>query len=53
MRPVETIPEMGGGRIRENDRGMNSSMIHLIYCENLYKCHNVSLPNRTIKIINK
>jgi hypothetical protein len=21
MRPVETIPEMGGGRIKENDRG--------------------------------
>jgi hypothetical protein len=29
MRPVETIP---GGRIKENDGEVNSSMIYLIYC---------------------
>jgi hypothetical protein len=28
MRFVETIPVMGGGRKKENDRGMNSIMIY-------------------------
>jgi hypothetical protein len=28
---------------------MNSSMIHLIHCKNLCKCHNVRPPNTTIK----
>jgi hypothetical protein len=32
MRPVETIPGMGGGKIKENDEGVNSSMIYLLYC---------------------
>jgi hypothetical protein len=27
IRTVETILGMGGGRIKENDRGVNSSMI--------------------------
>jgi hypothetical protein len=31
LRPVETIPRMGGGEIKENGGGMNSSMIYLIY----------------------
>jgi hypothetical protein len=31
MSPVETIPGMGGGRIKENDGGVNSTMIYLIY----------------------
>jgi hypothetical protein len=26
MRPVETIPEIGGGGIKENNGGMNSTM---------------------------
>jgi hypothetical protein len=38
IRPVETIPEMRGGGIKENDRGVNSTMI---YCQNFCKCHNV------------
>jgi hypothetical protein len=38
MRPVETIPGMGGERIKENDGGLNSTMI---YCKDLCKCHNV------------
>jgi hypothetical protein len=30
--PVETIPGIGGsGKIKENNRGVNSNMIHLIY----------------------
>jgi hypothetical protein len=31
MRPAETIPGMGGGGVRENDREGESSMI---YCKN-------------------
>jgi hypothetical protein len=38
IRPVETIPGMGGGGIKENDGGMNSTMI---YFKNFYKYHNV------------
>jgi hypothetical protein len=41
MRPVETIPGMGGGRIQENDGRGELSMIYLTYCKNFYKCHNV------------
>jgi hypothetical protein len=32
----------------QNDGGVNSTMIYLIYCKNLCKCHNVS-PSSTIK----
>jgi hypothetical protein len=38
MRPVETVPGMGGGGIKENDGGVNSTMIYL---KKFYKCHNV------------
>jgi hypothetical protein len=44
MRPVETIPEMGVGEIKENDgQGeYNCDIIqeHLYY-KNIYKCNNV------------
>jgi hypothetical protein len=36
MRPVETIPGMRGGRIKENDGGGEFNMI---YCKNFCKCH--------------
>jgi hypothetical protein len=36
-RPVQTTPGMGG-RIKENDGGVNSTMI---YYKNFCKCHNV------------
>jgi hypothetical protein len=36
MTPVETIPGMGGGKIKEE---VNSSMMYLIYCMNFCKCH--------------
>jgi hypothetical protein len=42
LRPVETIPGMGGGRIKENDRGMNSTMF---CCKNFGKCFNYSHSN--------
>jgi hypothetical protein len=38
VRPVETLPGMGGGEIMENDGGVNSAMI---YSKNFSKCHNV------------
>jgi hypothetical protein len=39
-RSDETIPGMGGERIKENDGGMNSAMV---YYKNFCKCHNVPL----------
>jgi hypothetical protein len=46
MRPVETIPGMGGKKegLRRMVEGVNSSMIYLIYCKNLCKCHNIPHP---------
>jgi hypothetical protein len=38
MRPVQTLPGMGGDEIKENDGGVNST---LIYCRNVCKCHSV------------
>jgi hypothetical protein len=37
----ETTPGKGGKGIKENDGGLNSSMIHLVNCKNFYKLHNV------------
>jgi hypothetical protein len=42
IRPVETIPGMWGGRIKENDGVVNSSRI---YCKNFCKYHNVPQHN--------
>jgi hypothetical protein len=39
MRPVETIPGMEERGRKENDEGVNSTMI---YCKNFCNCHNVS-----------
>jgi hypothetical protein len=50
MRPVETIPGMGGG-IKENDgRG---KFKYDIFEKNFCKCNNVPLPSATIKNIKK
>jgi hypothetical protein len=38
MKPIETIPGMEEGGIKENDEGMNLIMI---YCKNFCKCHSV------------
>jgi hypothetical protein len=38
MRPLETIPGMVGRGIKEDDGGVNSTMI---CCKNFSKCHNV------------
>jgi hypothetical protein len=42
MRPVKTIPGMEKRRVKENNGGVNSTMIYLIYCKNYYKCLNVT-----------
>jgi hypothetical protein len=47
--PVETVPGMQMGEIKESNGGVNSSMIYLICCKNLCKCHNVPPPSTTIK----
>jgi hypothetical protein len=49
--PVQTIPGNEAGRgvgERRMVERVNSRMIHLKYCENFCKCHNVPPPN-TIK----
>jgi hypothetical protein len=38
MRPIETIPGMEGGKIKNNDGGANSTKI---YYKNFCKCCNV------------
>jgi hypothetical protein len=43
MIPVETVAGMRGGGWRAVE-GVNSSMIYLVYCKNLCKCHNVPHP---------
>jgi hypothetical protein len=49
MIPVETLLGIGeGGDKRRVVDGVNSIMIYLIHCKNLYKCHNVPPPS-TIK----
>jgi hypothetical protein len=40
MRPVETIPGVGGEGIKEKDGRVNSTMI---YCKNFCKCHNAPI----------
>jgi hypothetical protein len=42
LRPVETIPGMGGKGIKKNDGRVNSTMI---YCKNFGKCHMYSQYN--------
>jgi hypothetical protein len=44
MRPVETVPGMGGEGIKENDGGVNSMMI---YCKNFCKMSQCT-PSPTI-----
>jgi hypothetical protein len=49
MRPVETIPEMGKMWIKENDGGVNSTMIYLIQCKNFYKCQCTPTQHNKLK----
>jgi hypothetical protein len=35
--------------IKENDGGVNSSIMYLTYCKNFCKCHNVPSARTTIK----
>jgi hypothetical protein len=49
LKNVESVPGMGGGKIKESDGGVNSTMI---YCKNFCKCHSVT-PSTTIKQFKK
>jgi hypothetical protein len=49
MRPAETIIGIRGGGIKENDGGVNSTVIYLIYCKNVCKYYSVPPPSTTIK----
>jgi hypothetical protein len=54
MIPVETVPGIrGGGAKGEWWRGRNSSLIYLIHCKNLCKCHSVPPPSTSVKEKNK
>jgi hypothetical protein len=48
MRPVETILVMERWGYKESD-GEGEFKMYLICCKNFCKCHNVPLPNITIK----
>jgi hypothetical protein len=49
MIPVETIQGIEGGEQRRTVEGINSSVIYLVCCKKLCKCHNVPSPTTTIK----
>jgi hypothetical protein len=38
---IATVPGIREGRIGESIVGVNSSMIYLMQCKNLWKCYNV------------
>jgi hypothetical protein len=50
MIPVETVPGIGGGGIKENGGGGEFSMIYLMYCKNFGKCHNTPTQHNSKKI---
>jgi hypothetical protein len=42
MRPVDTVPGIGRGEMKESSGGgLNLSMIYFIHCKNLCKCYSV------------
>jgi hypothetical protein len=48
MITVGTVLGMGDEGIKENDGGVNSNAIYLIYHKNFCKCHNIPPPCTTI-----
>jgi hypothetical protein len=48
MIAVETVPGIWGLGIKRAKKGMNSSVIYLMYSKNLCKCHSAP-PSSTIK----
>jgi hypothetical protein len=46
---TESILGIGGQGIKESIGRVSSSVIYLIHCKNLCKCHNVPPPSTTIK----
>jgi hypothetical protein len=48
MIPVETVPGIREGRMKERVKGVNSNMRYLIHCKKPCTCHNVSPSSTTI-----
>jgi hypothetical protein len=48
MIPVETVPGIGRGGMKESSGGVNSSIIYLIHCKNLCKYYSVPSPSTII-----
>jgi hypothetical protein len=58
MRPVQTVPEMGGGRIKENDGGSDDVIVRTFVNVTMYPQHNkkvdiIHLTHRRKKKENK
>jgi hypothetical protein len=49
MIPIQIIPGMRGWGIKENDGGLNSSVIYLIHCRIFCKFHNEPPPSPIFK----
>jgi hypothetical protein len=47
--PVETVPRIRGEGMKESGGEGEYSMIYLIHCKNLCKCHNVPPTSTIIK----
>jgi hypothetical protein len=49
MIPVETVPGIEGGGMKESNGGGGSIMMYLIYYKKLCNCYSVPTPRTTIK----
>jgi hypothetical protein len=47
--PVETVPGIWEGGIKEQVEEVNSSMAYMTHCKNLCKCHKVPPTSTTTK----
>jgi hypothetical protein len=46
---LKLFQEWWGVEIKENNGGVNSNMVYLIYYKSICKCYSVSPPSPTIK----
>jgi hypothetical protein len=53
MIPVETIPEIGGGRIKESSGGVNSNIIYLVHCKNLWPPPSTTIKGKKVNELKK
>jgi hypothetical protein len=50
---LKLFQELGVRGMNDNGGGVNSSIMYLIHCKNLCKCHSVPIPSIIIKEKNK